>query len=79
MYTKDLERLVRGMLAQHLDPVYIRCYLVETYQLSEAAVSALFAQMDISTQRLQRSRSDRGARSPGQDGPAKPVQRRPFS
>jgi hypothetical protein len=33
MYTKDLERLARSLVAQKLDREYIVYYLVETYQI----------------------------------------------
>ena len=42
MYTKDLERLVRSLVRQRMDPEYIRHYLTETYQLSVKQVDEVF-------------------------------------
>jgi methionyl-tRNA synthetase len=47
MFTKDLERLVRSMAAQRLDPDYIRYYLIETYQLDSKTVDAVFKAQGI--------------------------------
>ncbi len=47
MYTKDLERLVRSMNAQKLDPEYIRYYIVETFQLTAKQVDEVFALVGV--------------------------------
>ena len=47
MFTKDLERLVRSMNAQKLDPEYIRYYIVETYQLTAKQVDEVFATVGV--------------------------------
>ena len=57
MFTKDLERLVRSMNAQRLDPEYIRYYIVETYQLTAKQVDEVFALVGVGLKK--------GARQPG--------------
>ena len=47
MFTKDLERLVRSMDAQRLDPEYIRHYVMETYQLTTKQVDDVFALVGV--------------------------------
>ncbi|MBA3937937.1 MAG: hypothetical protein H0X38_10780 [Planctomycetes bacterium] len=47
MFTKDLERLVRSMNAQRLDPEYIRYYIVDTYQLTAKQVDEIFALVGV--------------------------------
>ena len=47
MFTKDLERLVRSMNAQRLDPEYIRYYIVETFQLTPKQVDEVFATVGV--------------------------------
>ena len=47
MFTKDLERLVRSMNAQRLDPEYIRYYVIETYQLTAKQVDEVFALVGV--------------------------------
>lgn len=38
---KDVERLARALLRQKLDPIYVRHYLMEQYQLDAATVERL--------------------------------------
>lgn len=47
MFTKDLERLVRSLARQRLDPEYIRHYLTDTYQLSEKQVDEVFKTVGV--------------------------------
>jgi hypothetical protein len=47
MQTKAIERLVRSMVAQKLDIVYVRCYLQETYQLTEAQIDEILRRLNI--------------------------------
>jgi hypothetical protein len=47
MQTKAIERLVRTMVAQKLDIVYVRCYLQETYQLTEPQIDEILRRMNI--------------------------------
>ena len=47
MFTKDLERLVRTMARQKMDPEYIRYYLMETYQLDAKAVDEVFVSLGV--------------------------------
>ncbi len=48
MYLKELERLARTLLRQRCDAAYIRHYLIETYQVSDAVVSEVFKTCNIS-------------------------------
>ena len=47
MFTKDLERLVRSLVRQRLEPEYIRHYLTETYQLAEKQVDEVFKTVGV--------------------------------
>jgi hypothetical protein len=47
MFTKDLERLVRSLARQRLDPEYIRHYLSETYQLGEKQIDEVFKTVGV--------------------------------
>ena len=47
MFTKDLERLVRSLVRQRMDPEYIRHYLIETYQLAEKTVDEIFKTVGV--------------------------------
>ena len=47
MFTKDLERLVRSLVRQRMDPEYIRYYLIETYQLGEKVVDDIFKTVGV--------------------------------
>lgn len=47
MFTKDLERLVRSLVRQRMDPEYIRHYLTETYQLAEKQVDEVFKTVGV--------------------------------
>lgn len=40
-FSRDIERMARAFVAQKLDPAYIRHYLMEAYQLDEAAVEKI--------------------------------------
>lgn len=73
MFSKDLERLVRSMVAQRTDPEYIRYYLIETYQLDAKTVDEVFKTLGVG--KAKEKFSTRAA----SDGTEKPQQRRPFS
>lgn len=47
MYAKAIERMVRMMVAQKLDLLYIRCYIQETYQLTNAQVDDILRRLNI--------------------------------
>ena len=47
VFTRDLERLVRSLVAQKTDATYIRHYLIETYQVDNALVDQLFAKLGV--------------------------------
>lgn len=47
MFTKDLERLVRSLVRQRLDPEYIRHYLIETFQVAEKTVDEVFKTVGV--------------------------------
>jgi hypothetical protein len=72
MFTKDLERLVRSMVRQRTDPEYIRYYLIETYQLTPAAVNEVFTALGVGKvkEKFNTKVSTQGD---------KPAVRRPFS
>ncbi len=73
MFNKDLERLVRSMVAQRTDPEYIRYYLIETYQLDTKAVDEVFKTLGVG--KTKEKFNTRVA----SDGTEKPQVRRPFS
>ncbi len=73
MFNKDLERLVRSMVAQRTDPEYIRHYLIETYQLDVKSVDEVFKALGVGKVKVKFT--TRAAT----DGSEKPAQRRPFS
>jgi hypothetical protein len=47
MFTKDLERLIRSLVAQRTDPEYIRHYLMETYRLDTKIINQLFTELGV--------------------------------
>jgi hypothetical protein len=73
MYAKDLERLVRSLVAQRTDPEYIRYYLIETYQLDPKTVDEVFKNLGVG--KAKEKFNTRAAN----DGTAKPAPRKPFS
>jgi hypothetical protein len=75
MYVKDLERLVRSMVRQKLDPEYIRHYLVETYQLASKTVDEVFATVGVVKDK---KKFNTKTGTPGMSDNAKP-QRKPFT
>jgi hypothetical protein len=75
MFTKDLERLIRSLVAQRTDPEYIRYYLIETYQLNTKTVDELFTALGVGKSR-EKFNAKQGPLS-GDKKSAPP--RRPFS
>ncbi len=75
MFTKDLERLVRSMAAQRLDPDYIRYYLIETYQLDSKTVDEVFKAQGVGKVKEKFSTKS----SSEANGGEKKVPRKPFS
>lgn len=65
MYTKDIERVARGMIAEHLEVDYIRFYLMESYQLDRKTADLILEKI--------------GAVEPtrGPKGPGKPAEKNP--
>ena len=47
VFTRDLERVVRSLVAQKTEATYIRHYLIENYQVDNALVDQLFAKLGI--------------------------------
>jgi hypothetical protein len=75
MYTKDLERIVRSMARQKMDPDYIRYYLVETYQLAPKTIDEVFAALGVGA-----SKEKFNTKNNPMSGGSKPAQpRKPFS
>lgn len=76
MYTKDLERLVRTMARQKMDPEYIRYYLIETYQLDAKTVDEVFKAQGVGV-----AKEKFNTKTNPQSGGAKPAAgpRKPFS
>jgi hypothetical protein len=76
MFNKDLERLVRTMARQKMDPEYIRYYLMETYQLNAKAVDEVFVALGVGQAKekfnTKASTATTGAKPAGQ-------QRKPFT
>ena len=77
MFTKDLERLVRTMARQKMDPEYIRYYLMETYQLTAQQLDEVFASTGVGKVKEKFNTKS----SPASGGAAKPAaqQRKPFT
>jgi hypothetical protein len=75
MFTKDLERLVRTMARQKMDPEYIRYYLMETYQLTAQQLDEVFASTGVGKVKEKFNTKS----SPASGGSAKPAQRKPFT
>lgn len=44
---RDIERLVRTFVAQHVDRAYIKHYLMETYQLPEKDAEATLVKLGL--------------------------------
>lgn len=47
MFTRDIERLARSMAAQRMDPVYIRHYIMENYQVDVPTADKILAKAGI--------------------------------
>lgn len=47
MYTKDIERVVRGFVAQKLEIEYIRHYLMENYQLDRKTADQVLEKVGV--------------------------------
>jgi len=47
VFTRDIERLARSLVAQKVDADYIRHYLVENYQVDNKLVDVIFAKLGI--------------------------------
>lgn len=47
VFTRDLERLARSLVAQKTDVSYIRHYLIENYQVDDKLVDQIFAKLGI--------------------------------
>ena len=47
VFTRDLERVVRSLVAQKTDAVYIRHYLIENFQVDDKVVDQVFAKLNI--------------------------------
>jgi hypothetical protein len=75
MYTKDLERLVRTMARQKMDPEYIRYYLIETYQLDAKTVDEVFKAQGVGA--VKEKFNTKTSPAGGGSKPAPP--RKPFS
>jgi hypothetical protein len=75
MFVKDLERLVRSMVRQRLEPDYIRHYLIETYQLANKTVDEVFATVGVVKDK---KKFNTKTSTPGM-GDAKAPQRKPFT
>lgn len=45
--TRDIERLVRTFVAQHLDRAYIKYYLMETYQLPDQEAEQVLTKLGL--------------------------------
>ena len=55
MYIKDMERLVRTLHRQKCDAEYIRHYLMETYQVTDAVVDQVFITCGVGSKADKRS------------------------
>jgi ATP-dependent protease HslVU (ClpYQ) ATPase subunit len=73
MASRDVERLVRTMVAQRVDREYIKHYLQETYQLDDKAVEEVLNKLAPANA----ARGGRGGKSP-EDGAAPPIKRQRF-
>ncbi len=75
MFTKDLDRVVRSMMRQKLDPEYVRYYLIETYQLDAKTIDGVFLALGVGT-----VKEKFNTKTNLQSGGAKPAApRKPFS
>jgi hypothetical protein len=78
MFTKDLERLVRTMARQKMDPEYVRYYLMETYQLTAKAVDEVFTTVGFGKTKEKFNTKNNPATGGG-GKPAAAQQRKPFT
>ena len=62
MYTKDIERLVRGFLAQKLELEFIRHYLMENYQLDRKGTDQILEKLGV---KLGGPKGPKGGGGPG--------------
>jgi hypothetical protein len=77
MFTKDLERIVRTMARQKMDPEYIRYYLMETYQLTAKQLDEVFVTVGVGKVKEKFNTKN----NPATGGAGKPAiqQRKPFT
>ncbi len=75
MYVKDLERLVRSLVRQRLDPDYIRHYLIETYQITSKTVDEVFTSLGVVKEK---KKFNTKTGTPGMSD-NKPPPRKPFT
>lgn len=77
MFSKDLERLVRTMARQRMDPEYIRYYLMETYQLTAKQLDEVFVATGVGKAKEKFNTKNNSATG----GAGKPAiqQRKPFT
>ncbi len=77
MFTKDLERLVRTMARQKMDPEYVRYYLMETYQLTAKQIEEVFTSTGVGKAKEKFNTKN----NPATGGGGKPAaqQRKPFT
>ena len=62
MFTRDLERLARSLVAQNLDQEYIRYYLIETYRLDDKIIDLVFERVGIKDSKNAAPKGKSGAR-----------------
>lgn len=62
VFTRDLERVVRSLVAQKTDATYIRHYLIETFQVDNQLVDQIFAKLGVRP-------PAKPGQKPGKDGP----------
>jgi hypothetical protein len=47
VFTRDIERVVRSMMAQKVEAAYIRHYLIENYQIDNKLVDQVFERLGV--------------------------------
>ena len=75
MYTKDIERVIRGFVTQKLDIEYIRHYLMENYQLDRKAADQILEKVSGKITGLQPAK---GAKAEAGKAAEKKVDRTKF-
>ena len=71
-FGKDIERLARSLHGQRLERIYIKHYLMEVFQLDDAAVETVLKKVGIT------EKVEKGKAPSKTSNDAKPVNRQSF-